>query len=227
MPASFSRAIALMSLAALACSGPRTLPSTPAASGAGALPIPAASAGRLARFAALRVMVLPTQGTWGSDTLGWRARAGTERELLGLLDRSIETALGERGLSSQWVFPPAMERAAKRNPTYITDPYAMRALIAVRAALRKPQDPVAEPFASQLRALAGVSDARYAFVPLDVRMESLPAGGGRAVLRAAVIDARGSQLVWTGEVASDAQAEYSPALLASLAERVADLVVSR
>ena len=38
---------------------------------------------------------------------------------------------------------------------------------------------------------------------------------------------RGSQLVWTGEVASEAQTEFSPALLANLAERVADLVVPR
>lgn len=172
-------------------------------------------------------MVLPTQGTWGSDSLGWRAGAGTERELLGLLDRSIEAALGERGLSTQWVFPPAMERSFKRNPTYVTDPYAMRAVIAIRAALRKPSDPVGEPFASQLRALAGVSDARFALVPFDVRIESLSAGGGRAVLRAALVDARGSQLVWTGEVASDGQREYSPALLSNLAQHVADLVVPR
>jgi hypothetical protein len=224
MPSSFSRAFALASLAALACGGPRTAAAPPA-------PLteanPATNAGQLARFAALRVMVLPSQGAWRTDSLGWRARAGTERELLGLLDRSIETALGERGLSSQWVFPPAMERTAKRNPTYVTDPYAMRALVAVRAALRKPQDPVAEPFASQLRTLAGVSDSRYAFVPLDVRMEPVAAGGGRAVLRAAVIDARGAQLVWTGDVAGEAQSEYSEALFTSLAERVADLVVPR
>jgi hypothetical protein len=185
-----------------------------------------ANSGQLARFAALRVMVLPTQG-FGSDSLGWRARAGGERELLGLLDGSIEVTLGDRGLSTQWVFPSALERSAKSNPTYVTDPYAMRARVAIGAALRKPADPIGEPFASQLRALAGVNDARYALIPIDLRIEPLQVGGGRAVLRVVVIDVRSSQLVWTGEVASDPHREYSVTLLSTIAQRVADLVVPR
>jgi hypothetical protein len=172
-------------------------------------------------------MVLPTQGTWGGDSLGWRAKAGSERALLDLVDRSIEAAFGERGLASQWIFPPALERSAKRNPMHVTDPYAMRALVAIRAALRKPKEPIGEPFASQMRALAGISDSRFAFVPIDLRIDPLAAGGGRAVLRAAVFDSRGSELVWLGEVASDGQREYSETLFSNLAQYVADLVVPR
>jgi hypothetical protein len=173
-------------------------------------------------------MVLPAQGTLGVDSLGWRSKVGSDRDLLTALDVAIEGAMSDRGLKSQWVFPPAMDRAAKRNPTYVADPYSMRALEAVRAALRKPQDPLGEPFASQLRTLAGVSDVRYAFAPFELRIEPIPgSANGRAVLHAAVFDARGSQLLWTGEVAGDGQPQYSPAVLGTLAQRVADLVVPR
>lgn len=217
--------LALLALLALGCAGNKSAPATRAPT---TLAIPAAGPGQLARFAGIRVMVLPAQGTLGADSLGWRAQAGTDRDFLTALDVAIEGALGDRGLKSQWVFPPAMDRAAKRNPTYVTDPYSMRALDAVRAAMRKPQDPLGEPFASQLRTLAGVSDVRYAFAPFDLRIEAIPgSANGRAVLRAAVFDARGSQLIWTGELAGDGHPHYSPAALGSLAQRVADLVIPR
>ena len=104
----------------------------------------------------------------------------------------------------------------------------MRALDAVRVALRKRDEPLAEPFASQLRALAGVSDARYALIPLDLRfVPNGPGSSGRAALRLAVVDARGAQLVWVGEVAGDPSSTFGSEVLASLAQRVSDLVVSR
>jgi hypothetical protein len=188
----------------------------------------ATAAGQLSRFAALKVMVLPTQGVIATDSLGWRTAGGGDKALLAALDLALADSVGARGLSSQWIFPPALARSASRNPTYVTDPATIRALDAVRVALRKRDEPLAEPFASQLRALAGVSDARYAFVPLELRFESILNGAsGRAALRSAVIDARGAQLVWVGEVYGDPAPQFAPGVLASLAQRVADLVVSR
>lgn len=227
---------------AVACGGAKQTPqpvstapapaTAPPSAGASAIPATeqgAASpnAGVLRRFAALNVIVLPTQSVASGDALGWRAASGGERVLIPALDAGIEAALGERGLTT-WVYSSALQRAAKRNPTYVTDPSAVRALEPVRAVMRKPDDSFAEPFASQLRSLAGVSDARYALIPLELRLESIPnASSGRAVLQAAVVDARGSRVVWVGEVAGDAHASYGPAVLASLARRVADLVVPR
>jgi len=187
-----------------------------------------AAAGILSRFAAQKLIVFPAQGVAAADPLGWRASAGGEKVLLASLDAGLEAALGERGLSSQWVFPPAMQRAARRNPTYVTDPATIRALGPVRAVIRKPEDMLSEPFASQLRSLAGVSDARYAFIPLELRLEPIPNETTvRAVLQVAVVDARGSRVVWAGEVAGDALPAYTPAALGSLVRRVADLVVPR
>ncbi|MCC6931444.1 MAG: hypothetical protein IT359_20820 [Gemmatimonadaceae bacterium] len=186
------------------------------------------AAGVLSRFAAQKLIVFPAQGVAAADPLGWRTNAGGEKVLLASLDAGLEAALGERGLANQWVFPPAMQRAARRNPTYVTDPATIRALAPVRAVLRKPEDMLSEPFASQLRSLAGVSDARYAFIPLELRIEQTPnATTGRAVLQVAVVDARGSRVVWAGEVAGEALPSYAPGVLGSLVRRVADLVVPR
>jgi len=221
--------VALLAWAAAGCArstagetGGATPPAPPAAAMALAQP------GQLARYAAVKLMVLPAQAVTGDDRLGWRGTAGGERALLASLDTLIESTLAERGLASLWLFPPALARSARRNPTYLTDPSSMRALDAVRVALRKPNDPLAEPFASQLRALAGVSDARYALVPLELRLDPVvDSPGGRAHLRLAVVDARGSQVVWVGEVAGEAQATFGPSVLGSLATRVAGLAAPR
>lgn len=221
LPRLGSRVLALAM--AVACGGGQAPAPAPAPAG-----VPAASAGQLNRFAALKVMVLPAQAVVGEDRLGWRTAAGGDKALLAAVDSGIEAQLGGRGLATIWIFPPALQRAARRNPTYLTDPATMRALDPIRVALRKPNEPLAEPFASQLRALAGVSDSRYAFVPLELRFEPMSDGtAGRALLRSAIVDARGAQVVWVGEVAGDPLPAYAPAALASLVLRVADLVVPR
>jgi len=217
-------------LAALACGG-----SAAKSSAAGVSPAPTtvlAPPGQLARFAALKVMVLPAQSVQADSLPAWRNTATVDKALLAALDSAVEGALNQRGLQTVWVYPAALQRSARRNPTYLTDPYIMQALDPVRQALKKPQDALREPFASQLRALAGVNDARYSLIPLVLRFEpsGITAQGQsqvRAVLRSVVVDARGAQVVWVGEVASEPQAAYSAAILASLAQRVADLVIPR
>ncbi len=219
-----TRCCAVVLFVLAACGGGAAPPAT-APTPAG---VPDASAGMLARFAGLKVMVLPTQSVVATDSLGWRASAGGDRAVLAALDSALADSLSGRGLGALWIFPPALRRSISRNPTYLSDLSTMRALDAVRVAMRKRDDPLAEPFASQLRALAGVSDARYAFIPLEVRFEPiLPGPSGRAVLRAALVDARAAQLVWVGDVLGDPAPAFAPAVLASLAQRVADLVVSR
>ena len=223
---------ALVALAATGCGGrpansvvvdassPAQQASEPRAQGA--------PPGSLSRFASLKVMLLPLQGVRTEAVPAWQQEAGAAGALARSADLAFEAALGERGLATLWVFPASMERAARRNPTYITDPYQLRAGMAVRAAMRKPTDPLAEPFASQLRALAGVSDSRYAVLPLELRFEPTPSGNaGRPRLQVAAIDARGAQVVWVGEVIGAESPAYSAAVLSDLAVRLADLVVPR
>ncbi len=221
-------------LAALACGGSAAKPSAADISPAPTTVL--APPGQLARFAALKVMVLPAQSVQADSLPAWRNTATVGKALLAALDSAVEGALNQRGMQTMWVYPAALQRSARRNPTYLTDPYLMQALDPVRQALKKPQDALSEPFASQLRALAGVNDSRYSLIPLVLRFEpsvitaqgqAQGQGQARAVLRSVVVDARGAQVVWVGEVASEPQAAFSAAILASLAQRVADLVVPR
>lgn len=223
-------------LAALACGGSAAKPSAAEISPAPTTVL--APPGQLARFAALKVMVLPAQSVQADSLPTWRNTATADKALLAALDSAVEGALNQRGVQTVWIYPAALQRSARRNPTYLTDPYVMQALDPVRQALKKPQDALSEPFASQLRALAGVNDSRYSLIPLVLRFEpsvitaqgqgqGQAQGQARAVLRSVVVDARGAQVVWVGEVASEPQAAFSAAILASLAQRVADLVVPR
>ena len=221
-------------LAALACGGSAAKPSAADISPAPTTVL--APPGQLARFAALKVMVLPAQSVQADSLPAWRNTATVGKALLAALDSAVEGALNQRGMQTMWVYPAALQRSSRRNPTYLTDPYLMQALDPVRQALKKPQDALSEPFASQLRALAGVNDSRYSLIPLVLRFEpsvitaqgqGQAQGQARAVLRSVVVDARGAQVVWVGEVASEPQAAFSAAILASLAQRVADLVVPR
>jgi len=83
---------------------------------------------------------------------------------------------------------------------------------------------VRDPLASQVRSLVGLKGSRYALLPVEVRFEG-KGGTGVAILRLVMIDSRLAQVRWVGEVRSDPSATFSPALLASVAARFADLVV--
>lgn len=170
--------------------------------------------------------MLPLQGLASVDPLGWRPLAGTEATVIPRVDSLLEAELTGRRLPAKWAFASTLSRSARRNPTYLTDPYAIRATQAILVQLRKPDDPLAEPVASQLRGLTGVSDARFALVPLDIRFEPV-APGGRAVLRLALVDTRAARVTWFGEVQGTPRDSYSPAVLDDLVQRTADLVIAR
>lgn len=174
-------------------------------------------------FAAMRLIVLPAQRT--VDAIAWGAKAGTPRVFLASIDSSLEAAVREKGLTA-WVMPSDLARTARRNPMYATNPADIRAGDAVRFLERQRDENIPEPVASQLRTLAGFHDARYALIPVEVRFEpgSTP-GTGRGVVRMAVLDVRGSRLVFIGDIVGADAAEYSPTLGAELARRFTDLVV--
>lgn len=220
------RTIAALSLAGhAACGGGAAPPETAVPS-----PAPQASAtnaaGSLNRFAAERVMVIPAQGIATTDPLGWRAKLGDEKALLQRIDSTFEAHLADRGLS-QWAYVPALVRAARRNPTYITDPYQLWATGPIRLALRSREQAILEPLSSQLRGLAGVSDTRWALVPFDVGFVPDGGSGGRVALALAIIDVRSTQVRWSGIVSGDPATDYSFAAVASAISRAADLVVPR
>ena len=75
----------------------------------------------------------------------------------------------------------------------------------------------------QLRAFAGLFNARYAFIPVELRLAPDAGGGARPTIHAVVIDTRAAKLTWKGDVTGDAVRTFSPAVAAGIAGRVADL----
>ena len=192
-------------------------------------PYPAQSsqAATLSRFGAEKLMVLPLQRV-APDSAGWRALAVAQgdRAFAIRFDSTLERAFGAT-TSVPWSYASALSRAARRNPTYFTDPYAVRAAAPIAAWLKKQDEPLAEPFASQLRSLGGGVDARYALVPLDLRFERSTRGQIVAVLKLAVVDSRGSRVMWTGEVRGSEAAVYSFTVIEDLLQRAAELAAPR
>jgi hypothetical protein len=193
----------------------------------------------LAAFAARPVLVLPTRFLGPDGSLGWGAQIGDPESYLGDVDAEIAFALAARGVKKMWVFPPAIAASVRRNPTYATDPHQLAAEW-LRPPMKKPPEQLPEPTASQLRSLVALHEgAQYVLLPVEVRFEPIgPAdgaaagsgvavtadGAGRAVLRVVLLDARRSRIVWMGDVASDPSPSFSPALAASAAEHLADLI---
>jgi hypothetical protein len=174
-------------------------------------------------FAAMPLIVLPAQRV--VDVLGWGAKAGVPRVVLASIDSSLEAVVREKGITS-WIMASTLARTARRNPTYATNPADIRAGDAVRFLERQRDENIPEPVASQLRTLAGFHDARYALIPVEVRFEAGSAAGtGRAIIRMAVLDVRGSRLVFIGDIAGSDAPDYTPTLGAAVARRFADLVV--
>lgn len=220
-----------------------------AVAGCAAGPRPAASqesAPRpLAAFAARPVLVLPTRYLGSDGALGWDAQIGDPAAYLGDVDAEIAFALEQRGVSKSWIFPPAIVRSVRRNPTFATDPHDLSAEW-MRPPMKKPPEQLPEPLASQIRSLVAFQEgSQYVLYPVEVRFEPVEAGPateaggagsagsaaapveGRALIRVVLLDARRSKIVWMADVASDPYPSFSPALAASAAEHLADLVAKR
>lgn len=174
----------------------------------------------LASLAAQPLIVLPVQALRLS-VAGWSDEVGDPRAYLSTVDDEIAFAVGERGVRGKWAFAPDLARSARRNPSYAADPYAI-ALDPLAKSERDADAIIAEPLAGQLRTLAGLWDARYALVPVQMRL--VPDGtGGRAVVHLVLVDVRQARVTWKGDVTGDATRAFSPAVAAGIAGRIADL----
>ncbi|HEX2779441.1 MAG TPA: hypothetical protein VHM30_08070 [Gemmatimonadaceae bacterium] len=185
---------------------------------------PARAASPLAGLAGQHVVVLPVHYI-KADTIGWAASIGAPRETLVALDSAIERSLGERGFRTEWTFPPALARSAKRNAGYVPDPYSLAAE-RLRTGVMLSDNQLREPLASQVRGVVAVTDARYVLFPVELRFEPVAEGGARSVLHVVLLDARGSKVVWAGDVRGAARPRYSDVALESVALALADLVAA-
>ena len=180
----------------------------------------------LANFAAQRVVVPPVYTLDQNDPLGWAAAIPRSREMLSQLDSAIATEFDARGLGSMWYFASALEKNYQLNTNYAADPHRL-----AENPLRGTPEigkTYGEPLATQLRTMIALQDgARFVMLPVSVRFEKVGTGGeGRAVLKLVLVDARTTEFLWTGEVKSDPALAFGPAVIASLANHFADLVLA-
>lgn len=218
-----ARSSALVLVAACARPAATQTPATnpsPAPPAQTATPAQGTARGALAPLAAEAMIVVPVQ-TLRVAVPEWADKVGEPRTYLSTLDDEIAFAVRDRGLKVQWAFPPDLARSARRNPGYTADPYALT-LTPLPPVERDPDKLIAEPLAGQLRTFTGLFNARYALVPVELALVPDPSGG-RATLHLVVIDTRAARVMWKGDVSGDGMRNFTPAVAAGIAGRVADL----
>ena len=178
----------------------------------------------LSGLAAQHIAVLPTYLVRIMPGLDWGSSIGRPSELRQILDADILAALDDRGVRKNWIFPAELQQSYKRNTSYAADPYGL-----AEEPLRSPslalEARLAEPLASQIRTLVALqSDTRLVLAPVELRLEKAGVSGGRGVLRLVLMDARLSNVRWIGEISSDTVATFGPAITASIASKLANVV---
>lgn len=174
----------------------------------------------LGPFIAQRVSVLPVQLLRADSTAPLRAPGwpAARREL----DDSIGAAMAERGVGRRWAYAADIDRLAKRNTGYVSDPYALGAA-ALRNRTFKPGEQAPALVIGNLRSLIALGDSRFALVPVELSFAGT--GADRmAVLRLFLLDGRIGQVIWFGDVAAPAATTFGSAEAGVLGRAVADLV---
>lgn len=174
---------------------------------------PATPALPLGAFAAERVAVLPLQ-YWRADSTGWSTGLNGPRVRI-QVDSVIAEAMRDRGMGSRWAFAEDVRRGARRNPAYSSDPSAL-GVGRWRTSAPVMGEALPAVVADNLRLISALGDARYALIPVELRVE-----GGLAFLRLVLTDTRTRKVVWGADIGVQAD----DAMIPTLGSRVADLVV--
>jgi hypothetical protein len=179
----------------------------------------------LAPMAGRKLVVVPTAYLLEADPMGWAIQIQDEKQYLADFDAELAFALADRGLKNVWVMYDKLPREYKRNPDYMADPYHLSADFLRFPGPKKAIPYMPDPLASQLRSITAMNDkAEFVLFPIEIRFIPSESGkGGRAALRAAVIDPRRLTTLWMADVYSDDEEKFTPALLTSLAEHLANL----
>ncbi len=216
---------AAVGIAALAAG---TACAPPASQGGGASRAPEPGEHALSGLAAQHVAILPTYMVRIGPGLEWSSSIGRLEDVKRSLDADIEAAFADRGVKSNWVFPPALEQSYRRNSSYASDPYTL-AEEPLRSPSLSSEERLPDPLATQIRTLVALhDDVRYVLAPVELRLERTssgdPATMGHGVLRLVLIDARLSSIRWSGDITSDKASAYGPVITASIGARLASVV---
>ncbi len=180
---------------------------------------PAPSSAPLAQYTSVKVAVVPVQFYRG-DTGFVKVPAMAMRAAF---DSLVSEQLEEHGLKGTWATPAEVEKAAKRNSMYSGDPRNLGAF-SVRNGVGR-EGTITDPLAGNLRRLVALHDARYALMPVELRVER-GADGGMLVVRLLLVDARLMTSLFQVDLMGERAATYSPELLQKLATRLVELAVA-
>lgn len=174
---------------------------------------PASPALPLGAFAAERVAVVPLQ-FWRADSTGWSTTISGSN-VRAQVDSIIAETMRDRGMGTRWAFAADVIRGARRNPTYSTDPTSL-GVGRWRSTPPVVGDALPPVVADNLRLISALGDARYALIPVELRVE-----GTLAFLRLVLADTRTRKITWGVDIGVQADA----GMVEALGMRVADLVV--
>jgi hypothetical protein len=211
----------------LLCSLPLVLA---ACRGSGAAEEPAplvAPAHPLAALAAQQVIVAPLNALREVDALGWTQQIPRSREFMRAFDDALAAELTARGVGARWIYPDALVRSARSNPSHSVDPYALAAA-PLRDARLVEGTRLPDPLANQLRIMVALQEsARPVLIPVELWFDKAAGGQGVAVVRLALVDGRLGEVRWIGDIRSTPSPTFSRELLTSLVAHSADLIAAR
>lgn len=182
---------------------------------------PAPQGAPLAQYSSVKVAVVPVQ-FYKADAGGFAGQPAAA--MRAAFDSLLSEQLEEHGLKGMWATPADVQRTAKRNALYTTDPRNLGAF-PVRNGVEPKKPQIVDPLASNLRRVVALHDARYLLMPVELRAMG-GTDGGQLAVRLLLVDARLNTVLWQVDLTGERAATYSPALLQQLASRVADLVVA-
>ena len=166
-------------------------------------PTAGVSRGRIPNLVGSSVIVVPVQ---------------TARGVRGDATAELVDALRSRGRGVRWIMPDTLRAALKRSPALgvpLDD-------IPVDVFLHAQVNRLGDPAFGYIRRLNALTNARLAFIPVEVRRTpDTTAGPGADEFVCALVDAESGYVAWFGIIAGEPGEAASPRALASAADAVA------
>ena len=174
-----------------------------ALAGCASAPVAGASRGRIPQLVGASVIVIPVQ---------------TARGVQGDATAELVDALRARGQGVRWFMPDTLRTALKRSPALAVPLDAIPVDVFLHAQVNR----LGDPAFGFLRRLNALTNARLAFIPVEIRHRADPAGGpGADEFVCAIVDAETGYVAWFGVIAGEPGEAGSPRALASAADAVA------
>lgn len=195
----------------VAACGPRRASQAAPDDPIGALQVAPLPVGSLAGSSAL-VLVAGTV-VFGDSTQGLLPRRAA---LLEAANAQLDTALRAGAREVTWHGLAEQRRAMRRNPALRIDPDRLPTSYLIAA---PPHEQVPEPLWTDIRMLAALTGARFAVVPVAVRIAGTPVAL-TATYAIIAVDARTGRIVWRGRMEGRPAATPEAALAGAAAALV-------